>query len=205
MKIDHVVFAVRDLDAAAAKIWERCGLAAQPTADHGGAGTANRIIPVGGDQFVELLAISDPSSAHPIVKFLATHLANGDRLLQLAIDPGDIDAAAARLCQPVIDLVRSHHGHDTRFRLTGIAGAFGPQLLPFFVTCSAGREWRLGYEPARHRVRAAGIRWVELGSEQASVNEQLGGASLPLRFVPGRPGVSAVALDLDGNEVVLRA
>ena len=205
MRIDHIVFAVRDIDAAAREFGDRYGLEAQARAELEGSGTANRIVPVGNDQFIELLGISDAKSRHPIVRFLSAQLVQGDRLLQLAIDPGDIDSVSARLGEPVPEVVRTNEGRRTRFRLTGVAGGFGPQLLPFFVVCAEGREWRMGYAPARHRVRAEGIRWVELGSDEALVRAQLAGAELPLRFAPGRPGVSALALALDGEEVVLRS
>lgn len=205
-RIDHVVFGVGDLDVAARRLWDECGLEAQPRSDHAGAGTANRIVPVGNDQMIELLAISDSGSPHPIVPWLARLLANGDRLLQVMIDPGEIDATAARLGEPVRELERvADDGRRIAFRLTGIAGSFGPGMLPGFVSCSEGREWRCGFEPPKHKVRTGGIRWVELGSDEAKVWAQIPDRSLPFRFVPGRPGVSAVALELDGREVVLRA
>lgn len=204
-RIDHVVLAVRDLDATARWLWETYGLEAQPGGVHAGVGTANRIVPVGDDQFIELLTVTDSRSRHPIVPWLSAQLASGDRLLQVAVDPGDIDAEAARLGEPVQELERvAADGRRVGFRLTGIIGAFGPGLLPFFVVCSSGAEWRCGFRPPRHRVDPGGIRWVELGSPDVDVRAQVLDDSLPFRFVLGRPGVAAVALDISGAEVVLR-
>jgi len=204
-RIDHIVFAVRDLPTTARTLWEQLGLEAQPGGNHAGAGTANMLVPIGNDQFIELLTVSDPQSRHPIVPWLSKQLVDGDRLLQVAIAPDNIEATAARLQEPVRELDRvAEDGRRVGFRLTGIAGAFGPAILPFFVGCSSGREWRCGFRPARHKVTSRGILSVELGSDEARVREHVADASLPLTFAPGRPGVAAVALELDGREIVLR-
>jgi len=205
-RIDHVVFGVRDLRAAARALWEQFGLEAQPGGDHAGAGTSNMLVPIGNDQFIELLAVSDSHSRHPIVSWLSKQLLDGDRLLQVAIDPGDLDATAARLQEPARELDRvSEDGRRVGFRLTGIVGAFGPGILPFFVACTSGHQWRCGWRPAKHRVNPHGFLWVELGSDEARVRAQVDDPSLPFKFAPGRPGISAVALNLSGTPLVIRA
>jgi hypothetical protein len=205
VRIDHIVLGVRDLPAAATIRWERFGLEAQPGGPHAAAGTANMVVPVGNDQFIELLTVSNPESPHPIVRWLTRQLARGDRLLLLAVEPPDLSAAARRLGEPIFDVHRvSSDGRQVDFRLTGVIGGWGPDLLPFFVACSGGHEWRCGWRPPRHRREPHGILWAELGSEPARVSAQLGAHSLPLRFVDGRPGLSAIAVSLDGEETVLR-
>ena len=149
--------------------------------------------------------MSDPRSRHPIVAWLSKHLAEGDRLLQVPIDAGGIDAVASRLQQPVVENSRrSSDGRSVDWRLTGIAGAFGPDVLPFFVECAAGRQWRCGFRPPRHRVSAGGVAWVELGSDETRVRAQVADESMPLTLARGRPGVLAIGLRLDGREVELR-
>jgi hypothetical protein len=64
-RIDHIVIGVRDLDVAATRMWRHHGLEAQPGGTHSGAGTANMLVPLGNDQFFELLAVVDPTSPHP--------------------------------------------------------------------------------------------------------------------------------------------
>lgn len=205
-RIDHIVFGVRDLAIAARRIWEDYGLEAQNGGDHSGAGTANMLIPVGRGQFIELLAVVNASSKHPIVPWLLETLSGGDRLLQVAIRPDDLDATADRLGEPVRSVHRlTSEKQRVGFRLTGLRGAFGPDLLPFFVECTEGAEWREGERPPRHRVRADGVKWVELGSDESKVRTQVGGDVLPFRFVSGRPGIVALGLDLDGSETTMRA
>jgi hypothetical protein len=54
MHIDHLIYAVRDLDAAAAR-FDSLGLSSYPGGSHPGLGTSNRIVPLG-DAYIELLA-----------------------------------------------------------------------------------------------------------------------------------------------------
>jgi hypothetical protein len=61
LRIDHVVYAVRDLDVAAARLLEEVGLRATPGGTHARWGTANRIASLGGARYVELIAIVDPA------------------------------------------------------------------------------------------------------------------------------------------------
>jgi hypothetical protein len=57
--IDHLVIAVRDLDAAR-DTWQRLGFTVAPIARHP-FGTANSVIQLGGN-YIELLAVADPSA-----------------------------------------------------------------------------------------------------------------------------------------------
>jgi hypothetical protein len=54
MHIDHLIYGVRDLDAAAAR-FEALGLSSYAGGSHPGLGTSNRIVPLG-DSYIELLA-----------------------------------------------------------------------------------------------------------------------------------------------------
>jgi hypothetical protein len=53
--IDHVVYAVRDLDAAASRFSSEFGLESYAGGSHPVLGTANRIVPLG-ESYLELLA-----------------------------------------------------------------------------------------------------------------------------------------------------
>jgi hypothetical protein len=59
IQIDHVVYAVRDLDAAAERFRRAYGLGSVAGGRHAGWGTGNRIVPLG-DQYVELISVVDP-------------------------------------------------------------------------------------------------------------------------------------------------
>ena len=62
MRIDHVIYATADLDAAAARVEAAIGVAARGGGRHDGIGTHNRIVPLGGG-YLELLAVADADEA----------------------------------------------------------------------------------------------------------------------------------------------
>ena len=62
LRMDHVIYAVDDLDEAAAGLFDREGLGSVPGGRHEGWGTANRIVPLG-DTYLELIAVVDVDEA----------------------------------------------------------------------------------------------------------------------------------------------
>ena len=139
---------------------------APPGGTHSGAGTGNMLVPLGNDQFFELLAVLDPKSPHPIVRWLSALLVESDRLIALAVEPDDINVNANQLGESIVDVHRvAGDGRSVHFQLTGVVGLLGPELLPFFVPTSFGREWRCGFRSPQHRAAArvfAGWNWVAM-------------------------------------------
>jgi hypothetical protein len=80
VRIDHVIYATADLDAAAARVKADLGLTAVAGGRHDGLGTHNRIIPLGDGSFLELLAVADPDEANssPLGAALQAVIARGD-------------------------------------------------------------------------------------------------------------------------------
>ena len=66
MQIDHVLYGVQDLDAAATWFEGSFGLSAVSGGAHPAWGTANAILPVGDGQYVELIAVVDRASGGAI-------------------------------------------------------------------------------------------------------------------------------------------
>ena len=194
-RIDHVIVGVRSLEEAAARFLDEYGLEAQPGGRHGDAGTANMIVPVGDGQFLELLGITDPSSRHPMVRWLGPLIAGGDRLVTVAVEVDDLEATAERLQEPMFPVERiGDDGRSVKWRLTGMLSAMTDAVLPFFLEIVDGEEWCTGWRPPRHRVDVHGIAAVEFGGDKAAVLARLDDDQLPIAVVPGRPGVLSVAI-----------
>ena len=205
--IDHVVLAVRDLDASASGLWEEHGLRFAPGGRHPQWGTANMIAPLGND-YLELLGVVDEEvgSKSVLGRTLLELSADGDRWFSVCLADDDIEATAARLGLTVRPGARTRpDGTEVRWRGAGIEERGDDLWLPFFISWDVPAELHPSAAPARHRVPVGGIAWAEVGGEEARLRDWLGGADTPIRVADGGPRVHAVGLSLrDGAEIVLR-
>jgi hypothetical protein len=99
VRIDHVIYATVDLDAAAARLQRELGLTARDGGRHEGLGTVNRIVPLGGG-YLELLAVADAKEAasSEFGRGLVARLERaGDGLLGWVVAVDDVDSVARRL------------------------------------------------------------------------------------------------------------
>ena len=186
MRIDHVIYATADLDAAAARVEAELGVVAVAGGRHEGLGTHNRIVPLGRG-YLELLAVADPEEAASSELGRAVHAriaAEGEGLLGWAVAVDDVRPVAARLGTPITTIKRE----GMSGRLTGLADALHEPFLPFFI----GRAPRVA-EPGASG-EAGGITWIELAGDRARLARWLGGAELPVRVVNGAPDVRAIGV-----------
>lgn len=204
-KLDHIVLATRDLDGRERWLWEKFGLETQPGGKHDGAGTVNRYVPLGDDQYLELLAISDPASRHPMVKALKRDLSDGDRLMNFAITADDIEAVSHRLNEPVFDnATTAENGQSITFRLTGVSGIIGDEKLPWFIETTSGRQWRGGFRPPAHRIKPLGVSRVEYGGDARRIAERIADPAFPIVVTDGRAGLNAFWIRTEEGDVELR-
>ena len=182
VRIDHVIWATRDLDEAAASFERSHGLAAAGGGRHDGMGTHNRIVPLGGG-YLELLAVADAEeAARSALGERVTAAAEGWLGWALVVD--DVDAVAARLGTEVTEL--SREGFTAR--LTAVAEALAEPTLPFFLQRGEGTPDP--GEGADH----GGLTWVEVAGDAARLRDWLGGVGLPVRVQPGEPALLAVGV-----------
>ena len=186
MRIDHVIFATGDLDAASARIEAELGLPAAGGGRHEGLGTHNRIVPLGGG-YLELLAVADPDEAagSDFGSALLRRLEQqGEGLCGWAVAVDDVTRVAARLATSTSPIARE----GMSARLTGLAAALREPFLPFFVSRDPGVP-----DPGAAG-DAGGITWIEVAGDAIRLERWLGGADLPVRVVEGEPAVRAVGI-----------
>src|SRR5215213_6044906 len=131
MRVDHVIWATADLDAAAARMEREHGLRGTGGGAHDGMGTHNRIVPLGGG-YLELLAVRDPREAagSALGRAVTERLErSGEGLMGWAAQVDDVEALASRLGTELVAISR---GGFTA-RLTGVAEAMAEPCLPFFL------------------------------------------------------------------------
>ena len=186
MRIDHVIYATRDLDATAARLEAEHGIAAKGGGRHAGIGTENRIFPLGGG-YLELIAVADYAEAErsALGHALATRIRDlGEGLMGWVVAVDDVVAEAARTGAELSVIERD----GLRARLAGVATAMTEPALPFFIERDAGiADPGAGGE-------AGGISWVELTGDAQRLRSWLGGAELPVRISEGEPALLAVGI-----------
>jgi hypothetical protein len=195
-RIDHAVFAVQDLDAAAARWDQEYGLASVAGGRHPRWGTANRIVPLGSD-YLELISVVEPDVAidTALGRTLLHLTADGDRWFSLCLSDDDIEATAARLHLTVEPGTRTTpEGRELTWRGAGIDAEERELWLPFFISWDVPPELHPGRTLVDHRVDAAGIAGAEISGDAVQLHDWLGGADVPVRVIEGPPGVRSVSL-----------
>jgi hypothetical protein len=207
LRIDHVVLAVRDLEASSERLWDEHGLRFVAGGRHPRWGTANMIAPLGSD-YVELLAVVDEAVGSETVlgRTLLELSSAGDRWFSACLADDDVVATAARLGLTMQPGSRTRpDGQEVRWRGAGIEERGEDLWLPFFISWDVPPELHPGAGRAEHRVDARGIDWVEVGGDEERLRDWLGGGDAPIRVVGGDPRVHAVGVSLrGGGEIVLR-
>jgi hypothetical protein len=178
LRIDHVLYAVSDLEAAATRFEEDLGLESIPGGRHPRWGTANRIVQLGPD-YLELVGVVDPQVAadSPFGRMVRDA---GDGLLGWSVATDDLDAVAARLGLTVRRGGRSRpDGVRLTWRYAGVEESVASGgTLPFFIQWEGPGE----LHPGGDHAAAPGIKWVEVAGDEAQMHDWLGGAPLPVRF-----------------------
>lgn len=201
LRLDHVIYGVRDLDAAARRFRDDYGLDSVPGGEHVGYGTANRIVPLG-DSYVEIMGPVDPDG--PLAHWLLGMIADGERPIGWCVRTNLIGAVAARLGEEPVAMSRARpSGAEVSWRLVGLPASMMDPSLPFFIEWDDPAE-HPGRMPAAHAAVAHGIAWVEVSGDPALLGERLGGADLPVRVVAGDPGVRALGIASGAGEIVIR-
>jgi len=187
VRIDHVIYATGDLDAAAGLIAQELGVAAVGGGRHKGIGTHNRIVPLD-NSYIELLAVADPdeAAASDLGRAVQGQIERvGDGLMGWAVVVDDVEPLAARLGTAVTTIARE----GMSAHLTGLAEAMADPYLPFFIARDPGIP---GPTP---RPDVDGITWIELAGDEQRLRDWLGGNHLPARVVSaGPPAVRAVGI-----------
>ena len=205
LALDHLGYAVRDLDGAAVRFREELGLDSVVGGRHVGFGTANRIVPLG-DQYIEIVGVVDEAEAEGSAfgRSVLERTTDGDGWLVIVVATDDVDAEAARLGLEVTTGARSRpDGTEVRWRMTGLDAPQREPWMPFFMTWDIPDELHPGRQRAGHVVKAQGLAWVEVGGDAERLRAWLGGRDLPIRVTDAPPGLVRAAVATARGEIVI--
>jgi hypothetical protein len=205
LRIDHVVYAVRDLDEAAERFRRDLGLDSTPGGRHPGWGTANRIVPLGED-YLELISVVDGDRAARTTfgRSLLERSAVGDGWFAVCVAADDLQAVARRLDLEVSMGSRERpDGSAVRWRSAGLEDPRREPWMPFFIAWDVPPELHPGRARAGHGVKARGIASVEVGGDVAALDAWLDGQELPIRVAGDPEGIHSVALATPEGELVI--
>ncbi|MCP5266754.1 MAG: VOC family protein [Burkholderiaceae bacterium] len=152
LALDHLVLATLDLDVGARWLASRLGVALDGGGAHPGWGTHNRLLALGGDTYLELIA-PDPSQPEPArprpfgldSPTLRQMLAHRPRLVHFIVRTDDIDAARHLMGHDPGDVTEMSRG-ALRWRITvpgpgRVAGVgVAPTLIDWGTATPPGRS-----------------------------------------------------------------
>lgn len=190
LRIDHILYAVSDLESGASRFEEDLGLESIRGGPHPGWGTANWIVPLGPD-YLELVGVVDRAAAEAS-PFGRMVLEAGDGLVAWSVATEDLDHVADRLGLQIVRGGRKRpDGVRLTWRAAGIPDAMSSAgALPFFIQWEGPGE----LHPGGDHTLPAGIRWVEVAAGEEQLREWLGGAELPVRFAAQGTGITRAAI-----------
>ena len=205
LRIDHVILAVGDPDAAARRILDEHGLGSVAGGVHPAWGTRNRIVPLGSD-YIELIGIADPETAveTEVGRRVLGLIEQGGGLLGWCVGTDELASVAARLGLDVTEGSRVQpDGGVLRWHSAGLDAMLAESWRPFFISWEVPAGLHPAQAEALHRVRPLAIAWVEVSCDGAKLREWIGGEELPVRVLDGAPGIHSAGIATHEGEVVL--
>ncbi|NED98997.1 VOC family protein [Phytoactinopolyspora halotolerans] len=200
MRLDHVSYAAGPdgLDATAQRLADRLGVEFVDGGLHPRFGTRNRVLPLIGGHYVEVVAVLDHPAADrvPFGQAVKARSEMGGGWLGWVVAVDDLSAVERRLERPAVQGNRKRpDGVELLWKQIGVKGLINDPQLPFFVRWESDP----GHHPSvgGHDVQLVGL---EIAGDPHRVAQWLGEPeSHPLEDVNvvwsnvnGQPGLQAV-------------
>lgn len=194
VSIDHLVVAAADLDAGARWLEAHLGVPLSPGGAHIAMGTHNRLLRLGPQIYLELIAI-DPAAAAPLrprwfaldTPDMRARLAERPRLIHWVARSDDIDAESAACPEPLGDILPMRRGdYEWLISVPPDGHLPGDGLIPTLIL------WRGPQHPAEG-LPEAGCALMKLEGfhpDPARIAKALAGLGLDqaLALHPAAPG-----------------
>lgn len=196
--LDHIAVSTTDLLMGTAEVERRLGVTLAPGGQHPRMGTHNRLLGLGSDTYLEVIAIDPDATAPDHPRWFDLDRFEGmTRLTNWIVATDDLDAALADMPDGFGTPMAFTRG-DLAWRMavpeTGV--------LPFDGVAPALIEWDTQVRPPQ-RLEDRGCRLIELRVSHPKAPELEKLFPLPqVNFRDGAPGLEAM-IATPGGEVVL--
>ena len=168
--VDHLVYAVADLDAGIAEIERLLGVKAAPGGKHTGRGTHNALLSLGGGSYLEIIAPDPEQPAPAAPRPFGLDRLREPRLVTWAVRVPDVEKRVEEARKAgydpgaVLPMSRKlPDGEELRWRLAVNAEPAGDGIVPFLI------QW----EPGKHPSESApgGVHLTDLQAEHPRPDE----------------------------------
>lgn len=212
IEFDHVLLGCRNLYVAADQLREEAGLECYEGGYFKGIGLAQKLVPLGNFQYLEIESIIDVQEASDSERTIGRHILeatrDAPRFISTYLRTDDFQGHVERLgLEPWVPRKTSPTGEE---RKVALVAPRVDETIESFLPIWFQMEDMSKHSANRsvnHRSAPNGIAWVELGGDETRIREWVGPEvdTLPLRFAGGNPGINAVAIAMvDGREIVIR-
>jgi hypothetical protein len=148
-RVDHLVYAAPDLDAACAEIERRLGVAPSPGGQHIGRGTRNALVAIGPRSYLEIIA-PDPDQPNPHgPRWFNVDSIETPRLVAWAASATNLQQLVADAAQRGVHLGSVASGSRERadgvvlaWEVTEPTTVLADGIVPFFI------DWKTSPHPA---------------------------------------------------------
>jgi len=193
-RVDHLVYATRDMPASVADIERRLGVAATPGGRHLGRGTRNALIALGPSSYIEIIGPDPAQAPSDSPRWFGIDGLTGPRLVTWAAKGTDLERFAADAARRGVRLGAVGSGSRQRpdgvtlqWEFTDPTTVVADGLVPFFI------DW--GSSPHPAATAAPGPVLVGLRAEHPEpqrVRDALSVVGVELPTEPGpRPALIA--------------
>ena len=205
-RIDHLVYATPDLQAAIDGFERLTGVRATPGGQHPGRGTRNALVALGGSSYLEIIGPDPDQGPPPSPRSFGIDGLSTPRLVTWAAKGTDLEAIVSAAAARGIKLGAVGDGKRQRpdgvlvtWRFTDPKTVLADGLVPFFI------DW--GKTPHPSQTAAPGVRLVALRAEHPEASRVQAmlrslGLDLPVKQGPA-PALSAT-LETPKGHVELR-
>ena len=148
-RVDHLVYATRDLPATVADLERRLGVGATPGGRHPGRGTRNALVALGPSSYIEIIGPDPAQPPSDSPRWFGIDGLTGPRLVTWAAKATDLERFAADAARRGVQLGAVGSGSRQRpdgvalqWEFTDPATVVADGLVPFFI------DWGSSPHPA---------------------------------------------------------